>query len=184
MRAASIQTSDLKVVSGAAGCQMEVPRPQLAIRTTAQIGRCGELLVQYRLLKHGIDSAPMTTDAGIDLVAYAPISHKAMTIQVKANLRPKPGGGRGQMALGWRVDENCPANLVAFVDLALDQVWLLSQAELAEHAQQQSNGRRQFYFYTGTDARPRKTNRLSADFEHFKLERRVGDFFTAMPGPR
>jgi len=40
--------------------------------STAKIGRAGELLVQYRLLLLGIDSAPMTTDAGIDLVAYAP----------------------------------------------------------------------------------------------------------------
>ena len=32
---------------------------------------CG-LLVQYQLLKMGIDSARMTTDAGVDLVVYAP----------------------------------------------------------------------------------------------------------------
>lgn len=36
---------------------------------TAQIGRCGELLVQYRLLSHGIESSSMTTDSGVDLVA-------------------------------------------------------------------------------------------------------------------
>lgn len=42
----------------------------------AQIGRCGELLVQYRLLKFGIESAPLTTDSGIDLVAYAPDAYK------------------------------------------------------------------------------------------------------------
>ncbi len=34
-----------------------------------QIGKCGELLVQYMLLKHGVESAPLTTDPGIDLVA-------------------------------------------------------------------------------------------------------------------
>ena len=64
--------------------------------STAQIGRAGELLVQYRLLLLGIDSAPMTTDAGIDLVAYAPGHQHAWTIQVKTNLRPKPSGGKGQ----------------------------------------------------------------------------------------
>jgi hypothetical protein len=36
--------------------------------STAQIGRCGELLVQLELLKRGIESAAMTTDTGIDLV--------------------------------------------------------------------------------------------------------------------
>jgi hypothetical protein len=39
---------------------------------TAQIGASGVLLIQYRLLKQGIDSAPMTTDAGIDLAVYGP----------------------------------------------------------------------------------------------------------------
>lgn len=61
----------------------------------AQIGAAGALLVQYRLLKAGIDSAAMTTDDGIDLVAYSPRLHQALTIQVKTNLRPKPGGGKG-----------------------------------------------------------------------------------------
>jgi hypothetical protein len=46
-------------------CRESIP-PRL---TTQRIGRMGELLVQYELLRHGIDSAPMTTDAGIDLVA-------------------------------------------------------------------------------------------------------------------
>jgi hypothetical protein len=40
--------------------------------TTAQIGLAGELLVQEQLLLHGIESAPLTTDTGIDLVAYSP----------------------------------------------------------------------------------------------------------------
>ena len=51
--------------------------------------------MQYKLLKLGIESAPMTTDAGIDLVAFAPAAQRAVTIQVKANDAPKPGGGRG-----------------------------------------------------------------------------------------
>ena len=45
---------------------------------TAQIGRCGELFVQYQLLLRGIESAPMSTDAGVDLVAYAPAKHLAI----------------------------------------------------------------------------------------------------------
>lgn len=64
--------------------------------TKSQIGRCGELLVQYRLLKLGIESAPMTTDSGVDLVAYAPASGRPATIQVKTNLRAKPGGVRAR----------------------------------------------------------------------------------------
>jgi hypothetical protein len=76
----------------------------------AQIGRCGELLVQYRLLKHGIESASMTTDAGIDLVAYAPRSREAVTVQVKANLQPKPRWWPRQNAtvLGFTGDKSSP----------------------------------------------------------------------------
>ena len=70
---------------------------ELVVRSTAQIGSCGEILVQYRLLKYGIESSQMTTDTGVDLVAYAAASHKALT--TKSNLQPKPGGGKGQMAL-------------------------------------------------------------------------------------
>ena len=33
----------------------------------------------------------------------------SFTIQVKANLEPKPGGGKGAAAIDWWVDEDCPA---------------------------------------------------------------------------
>jgi hypothetical protein len=42
------------------------------------LGASGVLLIQYRLLKCGIESAPMTTDAGIDLVVYSPKLEKAV----------------------------------------------------------------------------------------------------------
>ena len=38
---------------------------------TAQVGASDVLLIQYQLLKRGIESAPLTTDAGIDLVVYS-----------------------------------------------------------------------------------------------------------------
>ena len=77
--------------------------------STQQIGKLGELLVQYRLLSLGIDSAPLTIDDGIDLVAYSRDRKSAKTIQVKTNLKPKPGGGKGKPALDWWVPENSPA---------------------------------------------------------------------------
>ena len=55
--------------------------------------------MQYELLRLGIDSSPMTTDSGIDLVAYSPDKRRSFTIQVKANLAPKPGGGKGAPAI-------------------------------------------------------------------------------------
>jgi hypothetical protein len=97
---------------------------------TRQIGKLGELLVQYKLLKFGIESAHLTTDSGIDLVAYSSGGKKPLTIQVKANLKPKPGGGRGKPALDWWVPDNSPAEIFAFVDASQNQVWLFTKPEL------------------------------------------------------
>lgn len=104
------------------------------IVSTQHIGAAGELLVQYRLLKLGIDSARMTTDAGIDLVVYAPGDRSATTIQVKANLAPKPAGGRGPMSRGWHFPHDCPAQVIALVALDVDTVWLLSLEEAKQHS--------------------------------------------------
>lgn len=95
-----------------------------------QIGKCGELLVQYRLLLRGIESAQMTTDAGIDLVAYAPGAQRTNTIQVKAVWQTKRAGGRGNLLLDWWIRDNSPAELVAFVDLKSERVWMFRHNEV------------------------------------------------------
>lgn len=56
------------------GC---LQKPNREIMTTNKvrtqiIGAAGEALLGYKLLKHEIDSARMTTDAGVDLVMYVP----------------------------------------------------------------------------------------------------------------
>ncbi len=101
------------------------------------IGAAGELLVQYQLLKLGIDSARLTTDAGIDLVVYAPGDRSASTVQVQANLGPKQAGGRGPLSRGWHFPHQCPAQLVALVALDTDTVWLFALNEAREFATHQ-----------------------------------------------
>jgi hypothetical protein len=147
--------------------------------STAQIGRCGELLVQYRLLRRGIESAPLTTDAGIDLVAYSPKSAQPVTIQVKTNLRPKPGGGRGPKALDWWISETSPAKAVALVDLETQRVWLILQSVLATIAQQKSSGRLHFYFYTDPDTQPRIGGRLAHLYEEYLIDHQIEKIFDA-----
>ena len=151
----------------------------MATLTKQQIGKCGELLVQYELLRRGVESAPMTTDTGIDLVAYSSRKQMALTIQVKANLKPKPGGGTGKAALDWWISDDCPAELVAFVDLSEPKVWLMTFAELEQHAQQHSNGRLHIYMYTDPSAKPNKAGRLahSYEFDRFLLENRSDELF-------
>ncbi len=154
----------------------EAPKQRL---TTAQIGRCGELLVQYSLLLRGIESAPLSTDSGIDLVAYAPNATRPRTIQIKANLQPKPGGGKGKLALDWWVPEDSPAELSALVDLSSASIWMLSLDELARFAQQRSSGRLHFYMYVDQLHEPKRKERLvhTRDFESFLLEHRALSLF-------
>lgn len=144
---------------------------------TAQIGRCGELLVQYHLLLNGIESSVMTTDSGVDLVAYSPRIERALTIQVKTNLRPKRSGGTGRLALDWWLRADSPAELVALVDLSTSQIWMLQHQELVEAAQQRPQGRLHFYFFVENDYRPRMSKSHYTDYTRFRLANRVTDLF-------
>ena len=91
---------------------------------TQAIGAAGELLVQYQLLRQGIDSARLTTDSGIDLVMYVPGHRSAATIQVKTNLGPKPAGGKGKLLLSWPFPDDLRAQWLACVDMSTDSAWL------------------------------------------------------------
>ena len=147
-----------------------------------QIGKCGELLVQLELLKHGIESAPMTTDSGIDLVAFSARKKDALTIQVKTNERPKPGGGTGKLALDWWVPVDSPADLVAFVDLSSSRIWLMTQREVAacrtERASAHGGGRYHFFMSVDPGYRPKKERpSRDTDFERFLVDRRVASLF-------
>lgn len=145
----------------------------------AQIGRCGELLVQYHLLLRGIESAPMCTDSGIDLVAYSPKANAPLTIQVKTNLKPKPGGGKGKKALDWWIPADTPAELIALCDLSSQRVWVFKTAEIETVAQQKSKGQFHLYMHIDPTLQPRKLDRLSFayEFEKYLLENRVHSLF-------
>jgi hypothetical protein len=134
--------------------------------------------VQYELLRYGIDSAPMTTDAGIDLVAYSGVKSRSITLQVKTNLTPKPGGGKGAPAVDWWVGEDCPAELYAFTDLSTRRVWILTKHELVSAAQQRSNGRLHLYMYTNPAPGSTGYARHGDErFSEFLLENRVSSLF-------
>lgn len=137
---------------------------------TQHIGAAGELLVQYQLLKLGIDSARLTTDAGIDLVVYAPGSSAARTVQVKSNLAPKPAGGKGQLSRGWDFPHSCKAQLLALVALDTDRVWLLTMAEALDMAQQHSpQGIRKLYWYLEAPSGGASGARHELQMEQFLL---------------
>ncbi len=141
---------------------------------TQRVGRAGELLVQFMLLREGIESSPLTTDAGIDLVAFSPRRRRAFTIQVKTNLRPKPAGGRGKPALDWWVRDDCPADFIACVDLSGTRVWLFRTSEFAHLAQQHSSGRRHLYMWCDPTVKRHLGRRVAVeDFERHVCPRRL-----------
>ena len=146
--------------------------------TTQHIGAAGELLVQYKLLKFGIDSAAMTTDSGVDLVAYSPKNKRSFTIQVKTKEQPSQGGGNGKLSLVWDLRDSSPAELVAVTDLSTDSVWLFTHAEYEKYAQQHSEkGILKLYMYVDESVNTKKEMALKSQFEQFRLENRVITFF-------
>ncbi|MDH5561740.1 MAG: hypothetical protein OEY59_12905 [Deltaproteobacteria bacterium] len=152
--------------------------PEKMKKTTQHIGAAGELLVQYKLIKFGIDSAAMTTDSGIDLVAYSPKSNRSFTIQVKAKEKPSPDGGNGKSSLSWDLRDNSPAELVAITDLSTDSVWLFTHSEFAKLAQQHSaKGIFKLYMYVDETVKTKKEMALLSQFEQYKIENRILTFF-------
>jgi hypothetical protein len=149
------------------------------ILSKAQIGRCGELFVQFKLLMHGVESSPLTTDAGIDLVAFSPRRQEAVTIQVKTNLVAKPGGGTGKPHLDWWAEDTPKADVFAFVDLQLLRIWLVESSALAAVAQQHPPGR--YHFFMAVDATTtarRDGKRLyDSEFVQYLFDNRVSDIF-------
>lgn len=143
---------------------------------TQHIGAAGELLVQYRLLKLGIDSARLTTDAGIDLVVYAPANRSAVTVQVKANFGPKPSGGKGPLSRAWYFPHACPAQLLALVALDVDKVWIFTIDEARNLAQQHSEkGMRQLYWRR--DRVGSAPGRFEDEMHDYRLEHRAASLF-------
>ena len=113
--------------------------------STQQIGRCGELLVQYILLKHGVESAPLTTDPGIDLVAFPNVNaspeerRKPVTIQVKTSTHHVKANDKW---LEWWIPDKCPCDYVAAVDLERGKFWLLRPEEFKQKGTRSGEGYR------------------------------------------
>ena len=137
---------------------------------TQIIGAAGEALVTYKLLKHEIDSARMTTDAGVDLVMYIPGHSRAATIQVKALWEPVPAGGKGPLALGWVFSPYCPADYLAVADLSRYRAWLFTMTQAKCEAQQTpaSGNWRIFWYPDGAvvSGNPRR----ESDMTEYRIE--------------
>jgi len=141
-----------------------------------QIGKSGELLIQYKLLKLGIESSPLTTDSGIDLVAFSHKQRKAYTIQVKTNEKPKPSGGKGSLALDWWLKKDSPADLITVVDLSGDRAWLFTRKTFSKIAQQNSKVNLHFYMYIDKSVKTKKRAKLH-EFDEYVFEKQAYSIF-------
>ncbi len=149
---------------------------------TQQIGKCGELLVQYILLKHGIESAPLTTDPGIDLVAFPNVKvspkerRKPLTIQVKTSThRPEISDLAGTKWVEWWVSDKCPADYVAAVDHDRQKCWLFSIEEFRKRGIRSGDGHRLLWYIPGLEYG--KTKKTENRYKEFEMETAIPKVF-------
>jgi len=141
--------------------------------TTQQIGKCGELLVQYMLLKHGVESAPLTTDPGIDLVAFRDIKQKAATIQVKTSTHRGPADDKW---LRWEVPEDCPADYVALVDLNRNKFWLIRTEKFKQKAQHAAKGQLRLW-WSLPEYESERSARKEEQFKDYEMDAAIPEVF-------
>ena len=128
---------------------------------------------------HGIESSPLTTDAGIDLVAFSPVRRIAVTLQVKTTHGAKPAGGTGTPHLTWPAPDPSSADVFAFVDLVSLRVWLVETPKLPSVAQQRRPGSFNFFMATDPSSKPRRDGKRIHDhqFDEFLFENSVSKIF-------
>lgn len=136
---------------------------------TQAIGAAGELLVQYQLLKLGIDSARLTTDSGIDLVMYVPGTLAAHTVQVKATTQHYPYGPGSPAQLMWLFPVTSKAEWLAVVDLQRDSAWLFRTEDAVKLASRpDAQGKATLAWYLQDNARRRKFG-FEPEFDEYRL---------------
>lgn len=138
-----------------------------------QIGRCGELLVQYLLLKQGIESAPLTTDFGIDLVAFRADNKNPVSIQVKTCTYQSDSDKWVEF---W-VANDCPAKHIALVDLERDKCWLFSFKEFTDIATKSGEGSRLWWWLPGYGSKRSKSKHKEENFTHFEMNNLIPKVF-------
>jgi hypothetical protein len=135
----------------------------------AQTGSQAVLLVQRQLLLLGVDSARMTTDYGIDLVAYDSRRKNCFTIQVKC--RDHHGIGKFSWRVG-RPQKESPADIFALVEG--EEAWYLSRSDIKKFSIP-GKTRVQLYFHKKGHRDPRKS---AATYKGFLGPKGIERFLT------
>ncbi len=143
-----------------------------------QVGKCGELLVQYRLLKYGIESVHLTTDRGIDLVAFDSVKQKPVTIQVKTSTHHIE---EGEKWLAWLISEDCPAEYIAAVDLERDKFWFFRVDEFKRRSRRVGKGEesdyRLWWYVPGDTPEKAGENHRETSYSVFEMDEVIPKIF-------
>ena len=111
------------------------------------------LELDFPLLKHGVESAPLTTDPGIDLVAFPSVRAfpdkrgEPVTIQVKTSTHRSETSDPMCKWLLWEIQNDCPAYYIAAVDFEREKFWLISTKEFIKEATRAAEGRSRLWWY-------------------------------------
>jgi hypothetical protein len=150
--------------------------------TSQQIGRCGELLVQYMLLKHGVESAPLTTDPGIDLVAFPNVSAfpdkrgKPVTIQVKTSTHHSEASDPMCKWLLWEIPNNCPADYIAALDFECQKSWLIPTKEFIQKATHPTKELSRLWWYI-PGCEPAGATKREGKFKEYEMDTAIPKVF-------
>jgi len=151
----------------------------MAKRSEQQTGRCGELFVQYVLLKHGVESALLTTDPGIDLVAFSNVRASpdkrqgAVTIQVKTSTHHGPADDKW---LEWEIAEECPADYIAAVDIDRNKFWLIGIEKFKQIAIRAAKGQlRLWWSLPGYESK--RAVRREEQFKEYEMDAAIPRIF-------
>jgi len=144
--------------------------------STYAISQRSIALADARLRAAGIGPLHLSSEHRIHRIWKSPHGGD-IKIQVKGNAAPKPGGGRGKLALDWWIDEDSPADVIALVDLSTERVWLMNLDEVRAFAQQHSGRRYHLYMYVDPTAVLRRGN-YDTDFQAHLLDRKLALLFS------
>lgn len=98
-----------------------------------------------------------------------------LRIRIRTCVRPKQGGGNGELCIAWTIKKDFQAGFIALVDLSSKRIWLMDKNELHENSQQCRNNNYGIYMYLehSVDIRNKKERNFVDDFNEWILNKKI-----------
>ncbi|MFT5392143.1 MAG: hypothetical protein ACI8PT_002340 [Gammaproteobacteria bacterium] len=125
-------------------------------------------LLQYRLHRLGIDCAGFKRDG-----TFVMAQRRGRPLTIELNMIES--GSRTGKLCDWEITNAPGGDLVAFVDLTSEKIWLLTPSEMEQLSTLQADGTRRLYTYADPTLDPEKTGHIvfSAEFDEYLLAARA-----------